>query len=350
MACIETTHSHSFFSSNTGVERVHDGQIMVRLKKKRFVVLDYSIQPTETDLEIAATNFHIKIPKGAGRDICKTAGCTKIGVPVCLYDSEPNEPDSLYLRSGLCFHCQRNLNEKRRTERKRPSAPKMAVGDGVTGGANLIYAVGPSTKKFKYKHGGVVELNSDAVIVNGHPEGLKQYGDGYGFQEIGMDLLEVAREGAMDTERLVHAVSSNAVASAAVAAVDSAEAAASAVVVDPHDPTGLLHGTAVGGPHHTTSEDINTLYHKAFQGLNKTIFLLTQWKASWDAAIAAAHETVADSSLADAVASAAALAASDGQHSNSDNMVSLLLAADKRKDNGNHDDDDDDAPYNVDVV
>jgi hypothetical protein len=52
-----------------GVEGAHDGQIMVRLKKKRFVK-------------------------------CTMSNCSKIGVPVCLWDSEPEEVDSLYLRSG----------------------------------------------------------------------------------------------------------------------------------------------------------------------------------------------------------------------------------------------------------
>ena len=37
-----------------------------------------------------------------------------------------------------------------------------------------------------------------------------------------------------------------------------------------------------------TSEDISTLYEKAFMSLSKGIFLLSQWKASWDSAIAAA--------------------------------------------------------------
>jgi hypothetical protein len=83
-----------------------------------------------------------------------------------------------------------------------------------------------------------------------------------------------------------------------------------------------------------SSEDISAMYDKAFQSMNKSIFLLSQWKASWDAAVTAAEETVVDPSLADAVASAAAVvaAAADGQDQSS-NMVSLLLAADKGKEN-----------------
>ena len=38
----------------------------------------------------------------------------------------------------------------------------------------------------------------------------------------------------------------------------------------------------------TTSEDINALYDKAYRSMNKGIYLLCQWKQSWDSAIAAA--------------------------------------------------------------
>jgi len=89
-----------------------------------------------------------------------------------------------------------------------------------------------------------------------------------------------------------------------------------------------------------SNEDINTLYNKAFQTMNKAIFLLSQWKASWDAAVSSTNETVADPSLADAVASAAAVvaAASSAPASaetpvdQNSNMVSLLLEADKHND------------------
>lgn len=332
-----------------GEEGVHDGQIMVRLKKKRFVVLDYSIQPTEADFELAQSNPNIKIPKGAGREPCKTPDCHKVGVPVCIFDSEPDQSDSLYLRTGLCFNCQRNLNEKRRTERKRPSAKMNMMEDDEQ--PNLIFAIGPANKKFRYKNGATVELMSDAVIVNGAVEGTRHCGEGYGFQEIGLDLIALTREGAMDTDRLVHAVST----AGAVAAVgddptESHHTEAGSSVVD--IASGMVRGED-GLPDSSTNpvysnEDINTLYNKAFQSLNKSIFLLTQWKTSWDAAIAAAHETVADPTLADAVASAAAMVAaaatssaatpSDSGDPSSANMVSLLLAADKRKEDGKDDD------------
>lgn len=53
------------------VEGQHDGQVLVRLKKKRYVVLDYSIVPTEADIEAAKQLVHVKIPQGAGRAVCR---------------------------------------------------------------------------------------------------------------------------------------------------------------------------------------------------------------------------------------------------------------------------------------
>jgi hypothetical protein len=317
------------FQRKSGVEGVHDGQIMVRLKKKRFIILDYSIEPTDVDLQAAEMSPHISIPVGAGKTKCISPSCTKVGVPVMLYDSEPHEPASLYLRAGLCFQCQRNLNEKRRTDRKRTPG-----GEAKESGPSLIYAVGPSNKKFKL-NGKTIHLNSDAIIINGAVEGTKHYGEGYGFQEIGVDLYNLAREAASDTERLVNSVSSStASAAAAVAALEDADLSAEAHANSVAEATtnALLAGNDT--EESPTSGDISAMYDKAFQSMNKSIFLLSQWKASWDAAVTAAEETIGDPSLADAVASAAAVvaAAADGQDQSS-NMVSLLLAADKGKGN-----------------
>lgn len=306
-----------------GIEGVHDGQVMVRLKKKRFVILDYSIVPTDDDIQAAAVDPHISIPNGAGKQKCATPECNKVGVPVLLHDSEPEEPTSLYMRSGLCFTCQRNLNEKRRTQRKRSS-------DG--GPNSLLYAVGPGQKKVKL-NGSTMELNSDAIILNGPIDGAKSVRDGYSFDEIGPDLSATIHDASIDTHRLIHAVSSNTTATTSDMGAVSVEEAANAAV---EASTSMLNG---GEPPSTsaTSEDINALYDKAMASLSKSVYLLTQWKQSWDSAIAAAvaQETVGDPSLAEAVASAAAVvaAAADGQDSNSSNMVSLLLAADQKGDN-----------------
>jgi hypothetical protein len=102
-----------------GVDGVHNGQIMVRLKSKRYIIIDYGYIPSLRDHELAANHPHIAIPEGAGQTLCKTVDCTRVGVPVLLYDSMPDEPMSLYLSMGLCFNCQRALNEKRRTPKRK---------------------------------------------------------------------------------------------------------------------------------------------------------------------------------------------------------------------------------------
>lgn len=118
--------------------------------------------------------------------------------------------------------------------------------------------------------------------------------------------------------------------------------------------SGLLHhdtsSNGIKGHHEhdmmeeqsTNAGDINALYDKAYSALTRSIFLLSQWKTSWDAAIAAAvaQEGMADHGLADAVASAAAVAAAaatgDAQNSN---VASLLLAANDDDKSGDlHDD------------
>jgi len=105
-----------------GKKGIHDGQVMIRLMRKRCIVLDYSIIPNDDDVQIAAQNPHIIIPNGAGVTQCRfrtiskeseSSQCPKIGVPVVLYDSDPLQPASMYLKKGLCFQCLRDFNEKR---------------------------------------------------------------------------------------------------------------------------------------------------------------------------------------------------------------------------------------------
>ena len=357
----------NIFHRRPGVEGVHDGQVMVRLKKKRFIVIDYSIEPHDEDIRAASVAPHISCPPGAGKQKCVTPECTKVGVPVLLYDSDPAEPPSLYLRSGLCFTCQRNLNEKRRTQRKRGSTSSTGASQGGGGGANgsslngiggnlgmasedhnLLYAMGPGTKRFKLGNGNVIELHHEAIILNKPPvdgEGKAVYThrDGYGFPEIGVDLQSMVSKAASDTDNLIHAVSSattttlsgetnttvgatsaSAEEAATNAAVDAALSAAGAAATS----------SATSDPTHGGGDDISMLYDRAMSSLTKSIYLLTQWKQSWDGAIAAAvaQETavVGGDALAEAVASAAAVAAVAGDDASS-NMTSLLLAADQRK-------------------
>lgn len=110
-----------------GVDGVHNGQIMIRLKSKRYIIIDYGYIPSKYDHELVQHHSHISIPPGAGQTLCKTVDCPRVGVPVLLYDSEPHEPMSLYMKGGFCFNCQRALNEKRRTLRKKRKANSQPV-------------------------------------------------------------------------------------------------------------------------------------------------------------------------------------------------------------------------------
>jgi hypothetical protein len=253
---------------------------------------------------------------------------------------------SLYLRTGLCFECQRNLNETRRNDRKRgPKTPEaiaisteeaLSEATAEENGPSLIYALAQSSKKFRL-NGSTIRLNSDAIIINGAVQGTKPFGEGYGFQEIGHDLHNCAQDAAQATERLLNAVACH--------------------------PDGGTARHGAPSPSGIDDGDISVMYDTAFLAMNRSIFLLSQWKASWDVAIAAAHETVSDPSFADVVASVEAAAAaeiyqgggptseapgdallpaaSSCGHGNADpiasdghNMVSLLLAADRDEHDG----------------
>lgn len=221
----------------------HDGQIMVRLKKKRFIIIDYGYVPKPQDYEICKTVPHITIPNGAGQKQCATNDCCRIGVPVLLYDSEPDEPTSLYLRGGLCFSCQRNLNEKRRTQRKRKS-DGHPVGEVRVGNPPSILSYG-SVNRYKFNDQ-IVELNPDAVVINGPVEGTRSRGPTYRYTEIGSDLLRIVSELSQQTLAL------------------------------------MQHSSGVHAGMVPTPESINHQYSMAFQSASRATYLLTQWKASYD--------------------------------------------------------------------
>jgi len=276
------------------VKDKHDGQIMVRLKRKRFIVIDYDVVPTPTDIAAATVSKHIGCPIGAGRQTCITPTCAKIGVPVMLYDSDTEQPASLYLRSGLCFTCQRNLNEKRRTQRKKKGTTgtnntidslsgcggKMMMGGNGSSFSNLSPlgssssgALGlhhgydatttmveePPTKRFKL-NGEILELGPDAIIINGPIEGTKHHGHGYGYKEITSDLQRITREAYAGANHLSISLSSS-----------------------PPAPTEEQHSQALA------------LYQKTFLKMSQAIFLLSQWKSSWDEALLAAAAVAVES-------------------------------------------------------
>lgn len=272
------------FHRKPGVEGVHDGQIMVRLKKKRYIIIDYGIVPTPSDLQAAAISEHVACPDGAGKAQCVNPSCSKVGVPVLLYDSEPMETASLYLRSGLCFICQRNLNEKRRTQRKRKSDI-----------APLTFS--DTSKKVKVNGGDVIELTPDAIVINGPFQGVKRHSEGHIQQDIVIDLQSSLQNTISEVQRLAgegQTTSESAVAyaAAAVAAANpdlaAMESAATTAAVDAA-PTELLQKAEETSQQPSTdtpvppAEDINAVYEKAFTALTKSVCLLHEWKVAWEA-------------------------------------------------------------------
>jgi hypothetical protein len=291
-----------------GVDNVHDGQVMVRLKKKRFVLLDYSFEPTSVEINEAAQYYpNCSIPSGAGVVKCRTCN-VKIGVPVCLYDSDPSEPTSLYVRSGLCFTCQRRLNEKRRTERKRSPENRTThtnafdieqKSQNPLSEPCIIYTIGPVRMK-KVKHNPkfkqsapIVEVKDDAIIINGTIDGMKRFKEGYSFQEIGTDLYKICQDISAKASKLV-STSTQITAAAAVASMGSPHKKCDSVVNN--------YETRINGAADLSSinrkegdvsfeevvssslRDVDEFYRCTFQSLHYAIFLLSQWKTSWDAA------------------------------------------------------------------
>uniref|UniRef100_A0A7S1UW71 Uncharacterized protein n=1 Tax=Grammatophora oceanica TaxID=210454 RepID=A0A7S1UW71_9STRA len=250
------------------VPGVHDGQIMIRLKKLRWQVIDYGIVPTAADIETAAKSKNIACLAGAGKQKCVTLHCTKVGVPVLLFDSNPDDTQSLYMRSGLCFGCQRNLNEKRRTVRKRKSTGDPNSTSSSNGGSKTKYRM----------NGQVVDIPTDSMILRKPAEANRPPTDGYA--ELQEEIQNVARE--LSTTHMPALFSA---ASSAAVAAPGAEAA-------------------------VPGEEIQRLHYKVFHELTKSLFLLEQWKASWEAT----SSMMSDPSIADAVAVAAQMVTSSVDH------------------------------------
>ena len=281
------------FYRKPGVPNMHDGQIMVRLKKKRYIVIDYSIIPTSLDIAAASVSPNISCPNGAGKQLCVSPECSKVGVPVLLYDSNPDQPSSLYLRSGLCFSCQRALNEKRRTQRKRKGDTLSKSQTGKVTNHNLAQisvdqnsqVMEPTTKRSRL-NGEILDLNPDAIIINGPLVGTKHHGPGYDYKDIVMDLKSITIDSSQQANQLKITVDS-------------------------------ISGTGLSSMNSVENSIILSMYEKIFHSMSKGIFLLSQWKSSWDSAIVAldsqktpVNNSLLDSStIADVVASAAAVAA-----------------------------------------
>lgn len=196
-------------------------------------------------------------------------------------DSDPDEPISLYLRSGLCFTCQRHLNEKRRTQRKRK-------GEGIDEEVQ---------KRFRLNDQ-ILDLDPDAIIINGQLDGTKHHGPGYEYPEIVVDLQKIAEDCNRGIDHLASAIS-----------------------------------TYVTPPLHNSPEhiEIEEIYNKSFQSFTKGLFLLSQWKSSFDLTMTMAEKTdggvLEGTSIADVVASAAAVAAAQAYDSTTGEHLPMGLGA-----------------------
>jgi len=314
---------------------------MVRLKRKRFIILDYSLAPSARDIAAAALSPQLMCPNGAGKQQCVNPECTKVGVPSMLYDSDPEQPSSLYLRSGLCFSCQRILNEKRRTQRKRKSdvanhsnggGPNGSGGAGGAGrhlhhhhhhhldgtmttttttdangnplnnggGYNLTLDQQhqPSThhqlphhppppKRFRL-HGEILDLNPDAIIINGPLEGTRHHEPGYEYPEISVDLRAITDDAAEKTAKL----------SVGVLGLSPSTIITAEELLDVGGGSGVGMSEADAHAVISARDELLSNYESIFLGMSKGIFLLSQWKASWDATVAA---TAADKVAAVAI-------------------------------------------------
>jgi len=279
----------NIYHRKPGVESLHDGQIMVRLKKKRFIVLEYGVDPDELQ------GYDVPVPAGAGRQKCSNPDCTKIGVPILLFDSSPEEPASLYLRSGLCFTCQRSLNEKRRTQRKRKTNPHDEAGS-------------------------LKNVSARAVIIDAPPQNCKFHGADYGIYEIAVDVDSELKESFKHVQLLIQSLSTatscKSVSNEAVA-VAASIAESQGLIVKNED----IEAAAAAAVSSTLEEvprkpNVMSHYQDAMNSMKKCVFLLKEFEASWNS--------------------------NQFQHQQQQpqqppNMIPLLLAADAREDNPTND-------------
>ena len=193
------------------VEDAHCGRLMIRLANARIVILDYEYVPNEHDVELASSRVYITIPYGAGQKICTKKGCKRIGVPVLLYDSHPNDSETAYLKNGLCFTCQKDSNAKRRTKRK--------------------------SNQNEQSNG------TSAIVINAPVDGTRSHDADYCCPQISADLQRITSELSQETGSLVQ--------------LSSREHA-------------MMPGS------------VDQQYQRAYLSATRAVFLLTQWKASYD--------------------------------------------------------------------
>eukprot|EP00533_Pseudo-nitzschia_delicatissima_P014488 CAMPEP_0197264570 /NCGR_PEP_ID=MMETSP1432-20130617/1868_1 /TAXON_ID=44447 /ORGANISM="Pseudo-nitzschia delicatissima, Strain UNC1205" /LENGTH=245 /DNA_ID=CAMNT_0042729221 /DNA_START=162 /DNA_END=899 /DNA_ORIENTATION=+ len=121
-------------------------------------------------------------------------------------------------------------------------------------------AVTNGHKKIKLAHTNQpLVLAPDAIILNGPPDNhsCKSVRQGHGFAEIGTDLSVEVHQALQSTNSMMHSVNAN---------TNAPE---------------MMQGIP-------TPDEIARTYDQTFYSLSKSLYLLVQWKTSWDAAIASA--------------------------------------------------------------
>jgi hypothetical protein len=253
-----------------GVEGAHDGELMIRLKKKRFIILDYT-------------------PEEGVTKPCNTQGCPKTARPKCVYDSDPDEPKSLYLRSGLCFTCQRSVNEKRRSNRKSgegaaPNSQRSAAAAAMSSPPSFSSHKGAPGATYQHQmsgnkraHGQVyyqAPVNPNAIIIDGPVGGARPADEHYTYSEIGVELQHLTRHLVTECDSIV------------------AEAAKgkSQGLADPSQMSAAVaqgHRAALPGLSRETRDTLEAKYQLALGYAKKGVYQLTQWKSSWEMTLAA---------------------------------------------------------------
>jgi hypothetical protein len=146
-----------------------------------------------------------------------------------------------------------------------------------------------SNKKFKlsspelYTH-----FSSSTIIIDGPLEGTKLANDtDYGFLEIGADVQRYLQEAVQDTDHLISIVAHSREHEdlSMMAAADNSTTSAIAVAAAIAAGTKVVTTTNPSSSSAAQAEEVEAIYQKAMSSARKSVFLLGQWKASWDSSV-----------------------------------------------------------------
>ena len=163
----------------------------------------------------------------------------------------------------------------------------------------------------------MAEQSAEALISEGAMEATRHYGEGP--PPISSVLQSKLLDASAAAQQLVATVTSDS---------ELLSASFSAAVATAHDGGNGTACAATDTP--GTALDITTLFEDAYTSLSKSLFLLSQWKTSWDAAVAAAVEVNNEGALEAAVSSAAAGVAASSEGQQDQSIMSHVFAAESK--------------------